>query len=236
MSYYIDGQLDNAMDAAIDRAVAHGASKAETFYSANTLKTVNREKIRREIMQAAKASPEMKKEIARVFQIANRRIQNIESAGLVSPAVAALGKGDVKRYTKFSMRMSWNDLKIEYGKAVSFLRQPTSTASGTRQYNLHLQQAYNLTPDEFNLMAKSLVDKLTSVSDANFVERYLMRYKDFTGELETTARSLSGQIESEAYSEAAELQWELEQAVTEVADDIADRIQSILDSFNKFKL
>lgn len=236
MSYYIDGQLDNAMDAAIDRAVAHGASKAQTVYSAKVFKSVNREKIRREIMQAAKASPEMKKEIARVFQIANRRIQNIESAGLVSPAVAALGKGDVKRYTKFSMRMSWNDLKIEYGKAVSFLRQPTSTASGTRQYNQHLQQAYNLTPDQFNLMAKSLVDKLTSVSDANFVERYLMRYKDFTGELETTARSLSGQIESEAYSEAAELQWELEQAVDEVADDIADSIQSILDSFKRFKL
>lgn len=234
MSYYIDGQLDNAMDTAIDVAVAHGASKIN--YSNYVFKTVNREKIKQEIMQAAKASPAMKQEIARVFQIANRRIQNIETAGLVSPAVAALGKGDIKRYTKFSMRMGWNELKIEYGKAVAFLRQPTSTASGTRAYNLHLQQAYKLTPEQFNLMAKSLVDKLTSVSDANFVERYLMRYKDFTGELETTARSLSGQIESEAYSEATELQMELEQAATEVADEVADEIQSILDSFNKFKL
>ena len=113
------------------------------------------------------------------------------------------------------MRGDWNTLKMEYTKAISFLRQPTSTATGVRQYNRHLMQSYDLKPDEFDLMAKNLQKKLQSIDDTNFVERYLMRYKDFTGELETEARSLSDQIESESQSLANVLDDQLEQA----ADD-----------------
>lgn len=152
------------------------------------------------MLQAVESSPKLRSEIARVFQAANRRIQNIEQAGLMSPAVTALNKGNITGYTKFSMKQDWNSLKIEYAKAISFLRQPTSTATGVRQYNKHLMETYGLTADEFNLMAKSLNNKLSSVSDSDFVERYLMRYKDFTGELEQASRDISTQIESEAIS------------------------------------
>lgn len=79
-----------------------------------------RAKIKKEILQAVESSPEYRKEIARVFQMANRRIQNIEQSGQLSPAVQALNKGDIKGFTKFSMRGDWNTLKIEYGKAISF--------------------------------------------------------------------------------------------------------------------
>ena len=169
--------------------------------------------------------------------MANRRIQNIESAGLLSPAVAALNKGEIKGYTKFSMRGDWNSLKIEYGKAVAFLRQPTSTAQGVRQYNTHLQKVYDLTPDEFNLMAKSLNNRLSSLSDSNFVERYLMRYKDFTGELEQAAQDISGQIESEAVSIQKAIDDSIERTANEVADameDTANEIERILRGFSKF--
>lgn len=115
-----------------------------------------RAKIKKEILQAVESSPEYRKEIARVFQMANRRIQNIEQSGQLSPAVQALNKGDVKGFTKFSMKGDWNTLKIEYGKAISFLRQPTSTAQGARQYGQHMQRMYDLTPDEYNLMAREL--------------------------------------------------------------------------------
>lgn len=145
------------------------------------------QQIKKEVLQAAESSPKLRKEISRVFQQANRRIQNIEKAGLYSPAVTALNKGDISGFTKFSMKQDWETLKIEYGKAVAFLRQPTSTASGVRQYNEHIRKEYDLTKEEFDLMSKSLNNKLTSVSDTEFVERYLMRYKDFTGELETAA-------------------------------------------------
>lgn len=198
-----------------------------------------RAKIKKEILQAVESSPEYRKEIARVFQMANRRIQNIEQSGQLSPAVQALNKGDVKGFTKFSMKGDWNTLKIEYGKAISFLRQPTSTAQGARQYGQHLQRMYDLTPDEYNLMARNLQGKLNSVSDSDFVERYLMRYKDFTGEMEQSASDISTQIESEAQSISRAIDAEIERQANEVADQMEDMqndIERILCNFGKFGL
>lgn len=177
--------------------------------------------LRQDIMNSTESNPTLRKEIARVFQMANRRIQNIENAGLMSPAVEALGKQGIERYTKFSMRMeSWTALKMEYAKAVAFLRQPTSTATGTREYNNYLKATYNLTDQEFNYMIKYLQDKLTSMSDTDFVERYLMRYKDFTGEMEMEAQSLSSMMESDAVSIERALQANVEKAVDDVVDTI----------------
>lgn len=198
-----------------------------------------RAKIKKEILQAVESSPEYRKEIARVFQMANRRIQNIEQSGQLSPAVQALNKGDVKGFTKFSMKGDWNTLKIEYGKAISFLRQPTSTAQGARQYGQHLQRMYDLTPDEYSLMARNLQGKLSSVSDSDFVERYLMRYKDFTGEMEQSASDISTQIESEAQSISRAIDAEIERQANEAADqmeDMQNEIERILRNFGKFGL
>lgn len=198
-----------------------------------------RAKIKKEILQAVESSPEYRKEIARVFQMANRRIQNIEQSGQLSPAVQALNKGDIKGFTKFSMKGDWNTLKIEYGKAISFLRQPTSTAQGARQYGQHLQRMYDLTPDEYNLMARNLQGKLNSVSDSDLVERYLMRYKDFTGEMEQSASDISTQIESEAKSISRAIDAEIERQANEVADQMEDMqndIERILRNFGKFGL
>ena len=198
-----------------------------------------RAKIKKEILQAVESSPEYRKEIARVFQMANRRIQNIEQSGQLSPAVQALNKGDIKGFTKFSMKGDWNTLKIEYGKAISFLRQPTSTAQGARQYGQHLQRMYDLTPDEYNLMARNLQGKLNSVSDSDFVERYLMRYKDFTGEMEQSASDISTQIESEAQRISRAIDAEIERQANEVADQMEDKqndIERILRNFGKFGL
>jgi hypothetical protein len=198
-----------------------------------------RAKIKKEILQAVESSPEYRKEIARVFQMANRRIQNIEQSGQLSPAVQALNKGDIQGFTKFSMKGDWNTLKIEYGKAISFLRQPTSTAQGARQYEQHLQRMYDLTPDEYNLMARNLQGKLNSVSDSDFVERYLMRYKDFTGEMEQSASDISTQIESEAQSISRAIDAEIERQANEVADameDMQNDIERILRNFGKFGL
>ena len=198
-----------------------------------------RAKIKKEILQAVESSPEYRKEISRVFQMANRRIQNIEQSGQLSPAVQALNKGDIKGFTKFSMQSDWNTLKIEYGKAISFLRQPTSTAQGARQYGQHLQRVYDLTPDEYNLMARNLQGKLNSVSDNDFVERYLMRYKDFTGEMEQSASDISTQIESEAQSISRAIDAEIERQANEVSDameDMQNDIERILQNFGKFGL
>ena len=203
---------------------------ARIEYSVNLLKKINKEKIKKEIISAVVSSPELRKEIRRIFQMANRRIQNIEKAGLLSPAVMGLNKDDVKGFAKFSMSgKTWDELKIEYGKAVAFLRQPTSTASGTRQYNEHLMKAYGLTKDEFDAMARNLQGKLSSLSESSFVEQYLMRYKDFTGELEQSASDVSTQIESEAVS----IQRALDKNLQSEADRIVNKIAGIQDELFK---
>ena len=208
---------------------------ARINYKSGVFRTLKVE-LSKEIISATESSPEMRGEIRKIFQRANRRIQNIQAKGLLSPAVTALGKGDVKGFTKFSMRQDWQSLKIEYGRAVSFLRQPTSTATGTRQYNEHLKSVYNLTDKEFALMAKSLTDKITSISDSNFVEKYLFNYKDFTGDLEQAAADVSDQIESDSVNLANALQEDIREQADRISNDVADQISSILDAFNKFDL
>lgn len=212
-------------------------------FSAKTFGFTSKVKMRADIMQAAESSPELRKEIARVFQMANRRIQNIESKDLLSPAVMSLPNSDVKGFSKFNMRHTWNELKSEYASAVAFLKQPTSTASGTREYNKHLQQAYDLKPDEFNLMARQLNNKLLSVDDEEFVEKYLKRYKDFTGDLESAARDVAQQIETDAVRLQNKIDENVFGAVNEYAnaqqqleDNMEHELNRILADLDKFSL
>jgi membrane-associated HD superfamily phosphohydrolase len=208
------------------------ANKNPIGFSKRTFSASSKIHIKKKIISAIESSPELRKEIARVFQQANRRIQNVENSGIISPAVIALNKGDVKGFAKFSMKHDWNDLKIEYSKAVSFLQQPTSTASGTREYSNYLKKSYNLNDKEFKLMQDKLMGKIASVSDEKFLEQYLMQYKDFTGELEQESRDVSDQIESDAVKIADSLQNNIDNA----GEMVESKIQKILDSFKKFGL
>lgn len=208
------------------------ANKNPIGFSKRTFSFTSKIHVKKEVISAIESSPTLRKEIARIFQQANRRIQNIEKSGIVSPAVVALNKGDVKGYSKFSMKHDWNDLKIEYSKAVAFLQQPTSSATGTREYSEHLKKSYNLTDNEFSLMQEKLMGKIASVSDEKFLEQYLMQYKDFTGELEQESRDVSDQIESNAIKIADSLQDD----INNVGEKVDASIQKILDSFKDFGL
>ena len=201
-------------------------------FSVKTFGFTSKVQIKQEVISALQSSPQLRAEIRRVFQMANRRIENIEKAEQVSPAVTALNKGDVKGFTKFSMRMSWEDLKIEYGRAVSFLQQPTSTVTGTREYRDFLKAKYDLTEDEYKLMEGDLIGKIASVSDERFLEQYLMQYKDFTGELEQESKDVSDQIESDAIKIADSVQRNIDNA----GEMVESAVQKILDSFKDFGL
>lgn len=215
-------------------------------FSKRTFASTSKIYVDKQIMDAIESRGYLRKEIARVFQQANRRIQNVEKTGLVSPAVVALNKGDIKGFAKFSMKHDWNDLKIEYSKAVSFLQQPTSTASGTREYSNHLKKSYDLNDKEFKLMQDKLMGKIASVSDERFLEQYLMQYKDFTGELEQESRDVSDQIEDDA----VRIENALDDAIDKIAHDpnseayvnnvdnynTDEPLKKILQEFEKFGL
>ena len=87
-------------------------------------------------------TPDIKKQMMKTFQKANRRIQNVRKAGLSSPAVQQLiSERGERGYTFFSgakldprSPTDWEQLKYEYGRAISFLNNPTSSATGARQY------------------------------------------------------------------------------------------------------
>ena len=208
------------------------ANKNPIGFSNRTFRASSNVHIKKDVITAIEQSPELRKEIARVFQQANRRIQNVENSGIVSPAVVALNKGDIKGFTKFSMKHDWDELKIEYSKAISFLQQPTSTASGTKEYARHLKKTYNLTDNEFSIMQNNLVGKIASVSDQKFLEQYLMQYKDFTGELEQESKDVSDQIESDAIKIADSVQRNIDNA----GEMVESAVQKILDSFKDFGL
>ena len=215
-------------------------------FSKQTFTFTSKIHVDKQILEAVEKRGYLTKEIRRVFQMANRRIQNIERTGLLSPAVIALNKGDIKGYTKFSMNHEWEDLKIEYAKAVSFLQQPTSTATGTREYTKYLKTTYNLNDNEFRLMEDKLMGKIASVSDERFLEQYLMQYKDFTGELENEAKDVSDQIEDEATRIENALDDAMEQLATSPTSEayINDvdvynddkKLKDILESFKNFGL
>lgn len=89
-----------------------------------------------------KGTGDIKKKMLKTFQKANRRIQNVRNAGLSSPAVQQLiSERGERGFTYFSGAnldprdpTDWEQLKYEYGRAISFLNNPTSSARGARQY------------------------------------------------------------------------------------------------------
>ena len=95
-----------------------------------------------DLVGVANGNGELKKQMMKTFQKANRRIQNVRNAGLSSPAVQQLiSERGERGYTYFSGKgldprnpTEWEQLKYEYGRAISFLNNPTSSATGARQY------------------------------------------------------------------------------------------------------
>lgn len=101
---------------------------------------------------------DLKQLMMKTFQKANRRIQNVVNAGLSSPAVqqviAERGKRDFTYFSGANLDprnpIDWEQLKYEYGRAIAFLNNPTSSATGARQYIRYMQRELNTTFDGAN--------------------------------------------------------------------------------------
>jgi len=176
------------------------------------------EHLKSEILEAAESDRQLRNEIRRVFQKANRRIQNIRQSEEFSPAVVALTRGDVRKYTVFSMAQSWENLKSDYARAVAFLNQPTSTATGTREYNKQLQERYELDDASYEALSDDYMKKYNKLIGTDFVELYLKGYKDFTQEFEKAYKDVAEQIENDAMKVEEQLNIEEEEEEEEEGD------------------
>lgn len=155
-------------------------------------------------------SPDVESEIKRVFQMANRRIQNIKNSGVVSPAVKALelAKGKIDRYTVFSF--SKNDLlttqgqeklSYEWGQAVAFLHNPTSTAMGAKQYRNDLKKTLHVSDKRANeildYMTDSEIDTIGNIKLMNYrsmIDKYKRDSSDIKNAINWSADNWKSQI------------------------------------------
>lgn len=218
--------------------MANSGWKMEIKFTSSVAKQF-KNKLEKDIINATESSPALRKEIRRVFQQANRRIQNIEKAGVFSPAVAALGKGDVQGYSKFSVKgfgdsgSSWQALKKEYAKAVSFLNQPTSSASGAKQFEAQVKKEMNIDDELWKGVRDSIIGNYNSVSSDLLLA---LPYSDFMQEVYSrAAASSSSQMEQDARTAEQHIQQQINEqakrAATEITDGIEDMVKSLAKGF-----
>lgn len=183
-----------------------------------------------QIRTSTQQSPELNKEINRILQVANRRIQNIESKGYFSPALQGLyneGLLSDKKFQKFSTAgMSWDEKKALYGRAVAFLQQGTSTAQGAKAYNDKMAKEHGMTAETMRKMH----DKLThggTLSESDVYEK-TATYAVITNYIMEQARRTSSIMDAQARAAAAELEMQIDAQAASLSMQVANSIDSAL--------
>lgn len=201
-------------------------------FSKKVTKNFNKEKARKDIINAIEGNSEFRKEIRRVFQVANRRIQNIEQGGYYSPALASLGKSGVKGYSKFSVRgfgntgSDWNTLLKEYTKAINFLNSPTSTATGAKEFELQVKQKFNVPDDLWDYVKADVIGGTTSMSDEMLQK---LPYSQLVeGAYDSAYRSVSSQIEKGALELAKGIQSDINRTAEQMANTVDEALDDLI--------
>ena len=201
-------------------------------FSKKVTKNFSKEKARKDIINAIEGNSEFRKEIRRVFQIANRRIQNIEQGGYYSPALASLGKSGVKGYSKFSVKgfgntgSEWNTLLKEYTKAINFLNSPTSTATGAKEFELQVKQKFNVPDDLWDYVKADVIGGTTSMSDEMLQK---LPYSQLVeGAYDSAYRSVSSQIEKGALDLAKGIQSDINRTAEQMADSVDEALDDLI--------
>lgn len=201
-------------------------------FSKKVTKNFSKEKARKDIINAIEGNSEFRKEIRRVFQIANRRIQNIEQGGYYSPALASLGKSGVKGYSKFSVKgfgntgSDWNTLLKEYTKAINFLNSPTSTATGAKEFEMQVKEKFNVPDDLWDYVKADVIGGTTSMSDEMLQK---LPYSQLVeGAYDSAYRSVSSQIEKGAIDLAKGIQSDINRTAEQMADSVDEALDDLI--------
>lgn len=159
--------------------------------------------------------------------MANRRIQNIEKSGVFSPALAHLGKDDIKGYSKFSIKgfgntgESWTALKVEYGKCVAFLNQPTSLAQGAKEFETQVKANMGISDELWSLVRENVLGGMTDSVQAQLIAA--LPYTKFMEKVYQSATYTAGnEMEDLAVKVADQLQQEVDKAAEKVGQITED--------------
>ena len=162
------------------------------------------------LLNFQEGTPELKKQMNKVFQRANRRIQNIQKAGLASPAVkAVIAERGKKDYTYFSSKglnptdtTDWDLLRYEYGRALAFLNNPTSSATGARQYINYQAKRLNI-PFE---SANKIVDIATDPTIDEYGNVNIFSYGEILDDFKADVEKIGDEIGTNAVEYAKNLE------------------------------
>lgn len=194
---------------------------AKNIFSASVIKSINKP-LNQDITNAVIGSKGLKTLVNRVLQQANRRIQNIEKAGLASPAVKAVySERGKKNYTYFSTSglnplnpSDWELIKYEYGRAMSFINNPTSTATGARQYIKYQATQLNNIPFE---SANKIVDLATEPTIDEYGNVNIFSYGDILDTFKNDVMSTEFEMLKNASKYAENLESQLRNAINTIA-------------------
>ena len=203
----------------------------KNIFSSSVIKSINKP-FSEMIRTAALGTPELKREINKILQQANRRIQNIKNAGLASPAVkAVIAERGKKKYTYFSIAnldltdyTDWEVAKYEYGRALAFLNNPTSTATGARQYISYQARELNNIPF---MSANKIVDLATTPTIDNYGNVNIFSYGSILERFKSDVSIVKNSIKENAEELAEELESKLQAEI----DRLANSGEHFLDRF-----
>lgn len=210
-------------------------SSLKIVFTGSVLKSANAIRLSSEILTADVPTPTLKKQIQKVFHMANRRIQNIEKSGVYSPAVKELEfnqVGQMQKFAKFTQAgQDWNEIKLQYAKAVQFLRKPTSMASGAKQWNKAIQKELGFNDGLYKAIIQQINENGGNIPilETSNIDRAVSQFERLAN------KDVSDMIESDAEKQAEnELMAALNADVDSGLTDIAQKI--ILEGLKKFNL
>ena len=202
------------------------------IFSASVIKAINKQ-LSEGIINATLGNPNLKKEVNKVLQQANRRIQNVEKAGLASPAVkAVIAERGQKKFSYFSISgldpknpTDWEMIKFEYGRAMSFLNNPTSTATGARQYIAYQARELNNIPFE---AANKIVDLATNPTIDEYGNVNIFSYGTILDRYKSDIQQVGQNMQIDAEAYAKELEGNLKEEINRIK---TATMNSFLDRF-----
>lgn len=197
---------------------------AKNIFSASVIKSINKP-LNQDITNAVIGSRGLKTLVNKVLQQANRRIQNIENAGLASPAVKAIySERGKKNYTYFSTSglnplnpNDWEVIKYEYGRAMSFLNNPTSTATGARQYIKYQANQLNNIPFE---SANKIVDLATEPTIDEYGNVNIFSYGEILDTFKNDVMTTENEMERNGERYAENLEQQLQNVISTISTSL----------------
>lgn len=192
--------------------------------------------LRSDILKATKEHPDLNKEIDRVFHMANRRIQNLKKSkgDLISPAYVAIKGLEGKTSNEFNIfntsGKNWFEKRMLYAKAIEFLRNPTSLATGAKQFTRQFRKEigikdnkqWELYKDRFN---EHYAGKEGSIRANAPYEKIMQKMYD------RKVQTISKQIESDAERRVKRIEKEVNTFATESAEEIEKYLQQSMTAF-----